>query len=223
MIRPIAVLRPEPGNSATIARLRAAGLPHVAVPLFKVVPLAWTPPAPTSFDRILLSSANALRHGGPGLAALTMLPALVVGEATAVAARHAGFHVVATGSNLLELLRRTDSHLRLLWLAGKDRTALDHSGLAQVVPVYRAAALPLRKSQALALADGVALLHSARAAAHFAAQIDRHAVPRARIRIVAISAQAMAPARAGWGGIKIAATPDETALIAAARTLAIDP
>jgi uroporphyrinogen-III synthase len=223
LTRPVAVLRPEPGNRATIERLRAAGLPCIAAPLFEVAPLDWTPPAPATFDRILLTSANALRHGGPGLAALTALPVLVVGSATATAARNAGFQIVATGdSDLAGLLQTTDPRLRLLWLAGEDRTALDHPALAQVVPVYRATALPLDQRQAEALAESVALLHSARAAAHFAAEIDRHAVPRARIRLAAISTKAVASAGAGWGEMAVAAAPDDDALIAAGAVLAID-
>jgi len=172
----------------------------------------------------VLTSANALRHGGSGLAALTGLPVLAIGPATAQAARDAGFTIRATGSRgLAALLARIDPETRLLWLAGQDRTAIDHPALAQVIPVYRSAPLPIDAAAAARLIDGVALLHSARAAALLAAALDRHALPRARVRLAAISAKVAAAAGPGWAGIATAAHPSDDALIATARALAIDP
>ena len=60
----VVVLRPEPGASATLARAKAAGIDAVAIPLFEVVPVAWDAPDPSSVDALLLTSANAARHGG---------------------------------------------------------------------------------------------------------------------------------------------------------------
>lgn len=224
MSRRVIVLRPAPGNAATLARLRAARLDAVALPLFAVEPLPWSPPPPAAFDALVLTSANALRHGGSGLAALTGLPVLAIGPATAQAARDAGFTIRATGSRgLAALLARIDPETRLLWLAGQDRTAIDHPALAQVIPVYRSAPLPIDAAAAARLIDGVALLHSARAAALLAAALDRHALPRARVRLAAISAKVAAAAGPGWAGIATAAHPSDDALIATARALAIDP
>ena len=93
MTRPIAVLRPEPGNAATVTRVTAAGWRAIALPLFVVRPLAWTAPDPSDFDGVLFTSANAVRHGGEELSQLTGLPAFAVGENSAQAARGAGFDV----------------------------------------------------------------------------------------------------------------------------------
>ena len=93
----VLVLRPEPGASATVDRARAMGLDAVATPLFEVEPLDWDVPEASGFDGVLLTSANALRHGGDGLQALRGLKAYAVGDATAQAAREAGFDVAATG------------------------------------------------------------------------------------------------------------------------------
>ena len=59
----IVVLRPEPGNADTCAKLRGLGLEPLAMPVFTVVPVAWTPPDVGTFDAVLLTSANAIRHG----------------------------------------------------------------------------------------------------------------------------------------------------------------
>ena len=86
------VLRPEPGNRATVGRALEMGLEPVACPLFAVGAVGWTAPDTRGFDYILFTSANAPRHGGEQLSRLTTLPALAVGPATAEAARAASFH-----------------------------------------------------------------------------------------------------------------------------------
>jgi len=222
--RRVAILRPEPGNTATMARLRQAGLAPLPLPLFAVTPLDWTPPAAAGFDGLLLTSANALRHGGAGLASLHGLPVLAVGRATADAARAAGFTVARTGStDVAELLRDTPGFARLLWLSGRDRTAIEHRALAAIIPVYASDPIALAAADAAQLAGSVALIHSARAGMRLAAELVRHQVPLASIRIAAISRKAAIAAGPGWDSIAIAASPDDDALIAAASALAIDP
>lgn len=224
MSRTVIVLRPAPGDRATIDRLHAASLTAISLPLFDISPLDWTPPDPAAFDRLLLTSANALRHGGPGLAALHSLPVLAVGAATADAARAAGFDIAATGtSDAATLLADLAPGLRLLWLAGRDRAALAHPALAQAIAVYHAAPRAITAAQAQSVADGVALLHSARAARHLAAELDRHGVPRARVRLAALSAKVAEATGPGWAKIAIARSPNDDELVAVARSLAIDP
>ena len=75
-MRRVLVLRPEPGASATVERARERGLDAVAIPLFEIEPLAWEAPEAGSFDGLLLTSANAVRHGGEGLASLRGLQGL---------------------------------------------------------------------------------------------------------------------------------------------------
>lgn len=224
MSRRVAILRPEPGNGATAERVARAGLEPLMLPLFSVRPLAWVPPASEAFDGLLLTSANALRHGGAGLAALRRLPVLAVGAATAAAARANGFEVVRTGSSdVAELLRGAARIERLLWLAGRERTAIDHPAIAAAIPVYASDAIELSQADAERLPGNVALIHSARAGSHLTAELARHGVAHGSIRIAAISAKAAEAAGSGWAATAIAAGPDDDALIAAARPLAIDP
>lgn len=224
MSRPLAILRPEPGNAATAAHVRSAGLVPLALPLFEVTPLDWTPPDPARFDGLLLTSANAVRHGGAGLCDLQGLPVLAVGAATADSARAAGFVVAQTGtSDLAELLRETTTFKRLLWLAGRDRTVTDHPALAATIAVYASDPLALAQADATALQGSVALIHSARAGVQLVRELTRHAIAPANLRIAAISARAAEAAGRGWGAVAVAATPDDDALIAAAHRLAIDP
>ncbi len=62
----VLVLRPEPAASATVSEARKRGLDVIAVPLFEIESVDWRAPNLHDFDGILLTSANALRFGGPG-------------------------------------------------------------------------------------------------------------------------------------------------------------
>jgi len=103
------------------------------------------------------------------------------------------------------------------------RTAIHHPAIAMTIAVYRAAAVPIDLAAVQPLRGSVALLHSARAAQHLAAAIDGTGIPRASLRLAAISAKAAVAAGGGWDRIAIAAAPTDEALIAVARLLAIDP
>lgn len=224
MSRRVAILRPEPGNAATASRLRDAGLDPLPLPLFEVRTLDWVPPDAAAFDGLLLTSANALRHGGAGLALLHDLPVLAVGSATAEAARAAGFDVVRTGSSdVADLLRDAPEFSRLLWLSGRDRTQIEHRALAVTIPVYASDPVALTPAGATTLKGSVAMIHSARAGMHLAAEMTRNGIAPDTVRIAAISHKAAIAAGPGWGAIAVAATPDDDALIATARPLAIDP
>ena len=120
MSRSLAVLRPEPGNSATARRIEALGLIAVQRPLFAVRPLPWDCPDPARFDTLLLTSANTLRHGGAQLAMLHDLPVIAVGEATAAAARAAGFRVRATGDRDSAAVLVMAGDARVLLLCGRE-------------------------------------------------------------------------------------------------------
>ena len=97
-MRRVVVLRPEPGASATGKRARKRGLDPIILPLFELEPVAWQAPDPHGFDGLLLTSANAVRMGGDQLKGLRGLPVHAVGEATAKAAREAGFDIASTGN-----------------------------------------------------------------------------------------------------------------------------
>lgn len=205
--RPIAIVRPEPGNAATVERVVAAGRIALPLPLFEVRPVAWSPPDPARYDCLLLTSANAVRHGGPGIAALTRLPVHAVGAATAAAARDAGFTVVAVGDSGVEGMAPPG---RVLQLVGREHRAAPG---ADTIVVYASETL----TPDLTLLNGtVVLLHSPRAARVLAERI----VDRSGIAIAAISSTAAEAAGTGWRAIAIADRPTDAALIAAALSLA---
>jgi uroporphyrinogen-III synthase len=224
LTRPVVILRPPPGGATTADRVRAAGLDPVLLPLFAVAPLDWTPPDPGAFDALLLTSANAARHGGAGLERLARLPVLAVGPETADAATQAGLRVIEHGSHgVTALLSRQPWNQRLLWLAGRDRIAVNHPAVRMTIAVYANAAIGWTPEQAAQLPGTVAMVHSARATHQLAEQLDAHRIPRASVRIAAISARAADADAHGWDRVAVAAQPSDAALIAAAQPLAIDP
>jgi uroporphyrinogen-III synthase len=216
-MRRVIVLRPEPGASETVARARALGLEALAVPLFAIEPVAWTRPE-GAFDGLLLTSANAVRSAGPGLEELRGLGAYAVGEATARAARGAGFDIAATGEEGVErLLGSIESDLRLLHLCGEDRTMVTARQAITPVVVYRAAAL---ETPELRIGDGdVVLIHSRRAGRRLGELVE----DRASVAVAAISAAAADAAGGGWGAIDAAETPADDARLALAARLCNKP
>jgi uroporphyrinogen-III synthase len=210
------VLRPEPGNRATIDRAKAMGLDPLSCPLFSTQPVLWTAPDPRHFDALLFTSANALRHGGEALAALTTLPALAVGPATADAARSSGFNVTMTGSEDVDaLLEALPGSQRLLHLTGADHRHPETRHAVQPVIVYASVAL---EAAIIPSGDFVALVHSPRAGARLAAL----APDRAKISIAAISARAAAACGPGWAATAVSEQPNDSALLAVAARLCQD-
>ena len=219
MTRTVAVLRPEPGNAATIARVEAAGLAAVRLPLFVVRSLGWTAPDPAAFDALILTSANAARLAGPGLDSLAGLPVFAVGPATAAAARARGLTIAETGDGdgaEIVTAMAARGFTRALLLAGRERH-VDVGGIvAEAISVYASDPLPIGDRSIAGLADTVALLHSARAGERLADLVDT----RASIRLAAISEAVAAAAGTGWAAIAVAPTPDDATMIALARRLA---
>lgn len=218
-MRRVAVLRPEPGASATVERARARGLDAFAIPLFAIEPVDWPAPDPGDFDALLLTSANALRSAGQQLAGLRALPVHAVGAATAEAAREAGFDIASTGDAGVErLLGSIEPGLRLLHLCGEDRRTSAAGGhQVTAVPVYRAQ--PRDEADLGQAAGSVALIHSPRAGERFARLVDELGIARATIAIAAISGAAAAAAGGGWASADAAESPDDDALLALAERL----
>ena len=147
-MRRVLVTRPEPGASAMAVRLAAKGFAPVVLPLTEIVPVP--PRDPGACDAVVATSANALRHAPAGfLAGLAGRRLFAVGEATATAARRAGFaDIVAaagTADDLAALIGQAmPAGARILHLAGHERTAgfeeeLTRRGFAvEIVETYRA-------------------------------------------------------------------------------------
>lgn len=215
----VAVLRPEPGNAATAARLEALGLHPLRLPLFRIAPVAWDPPGPGGFDGLLVTSANAIRHAGPALARYRALPVHAVGTATARAAERAGLAVAQTGEGgVADLLAGTTARA-LLHLAGRDHARTGPPVTATAV-VYASEPAPVPARTLHLLDGGVALLHSPRAGARLAALVEEADLPRATVALAAISPAAAQAAGPGWRAVAVAPRPAEDVLIAAARLLA---
>ncbi len=206
-----------PGNAETVGRLAMLGVIALPIPLFAVEPVAWLPPPVDGIDALLLTSANAVRHAGGGLATVRDVPAWCVGETTAAAARGAGLTVARVGTEGVTALLAGTSQ-QLLWLCGEERTGLLHQDEQRVaaIPVYRSAELPF-PTTALEQAS-VAMLHSARAARRLAALVP----DRADIAIVAISHDVAAAAGEGWRNVAVAAHPSDAEMVAIAAKLCQD-
>lgn len=206
------ILRPGPGAGASVERGRAAGLETEPMPLFEIRPLPWTAPDPTRFDGILMTSANAPRHGGPELAKLKSLPVHAVGEATAAAARAAGFQVATVGTGgAAELAAKLRRGERLLHLAGRNRR---DTGASETIPVYESAELP-PPAALWKLSEAVVAVHSPRAGRRLAELVE----DRTAITIAAISQAAAEACGAGWERVEVAAMPGDAALLALAAQL----
>ena len=218
-MRPLLVLRPEPGATATVERARERGLDARAVPLFEIEPVEWHAPDAGSFDALLLTCANALRCGGEQLASLRGLPVHAVGEATAEAARASGFDIASAGdAGVDRLLGSLEAELKLLHLCGEDRRAPSspRQSITSLV-VYRAR--PIESPDLSGAPGAVALVHSPRAGERLAELVR----DRSNAIVAAISPAAAAAVGDGWGAVEAAEQPGGDALLALAARLCNKP
>lgn len=209
-MRPLVVLRPEPGASRTASAARALGLEVRCHPLFVPEPVAWDLP-PGAYDALLVTSANAVRLAGN----IPRLPVHAVGEASAAAARNAGLNVVSVGDGGVEaLLAELAPNLRLLHLAGEERI-LPLMPRQQItsVTVYRMAPQPLPSADLLL--GAVVLVHSP-AAGRRLAEVS---VSREQVRVAAISSATAAACGSGWARLEAATEPTDAALLSLAAKL----
>ena len=212
-MRKLLLLRPEPGLSASAERARAQGIQVVTCPLFEVGPIAWKAPDPAGYDALLLTSANAIRHGGAELEKLKALPVHAVGAATGEAARRAQFKVATVGDgDIVDLLAMLPAGSRLLHLAGEDHRDVDDARIDRRI-VYRSAAIAEPDLPAL---DGlVVAVHSPRAGRRLADLTNG----RATTVIAAISRAAAEACGAGWERVESAEKPNDESLLALAARL----
>jgi uroporphyrinogen-III synthase len=191
--------------------------------LFELTPVSWRVPDPGEYDALLLTSANAVRHGREGLARLRGVPVHAVGDATAEAASDAGFAVAKAGDSGVDaLLSSLEPGLKLLHLCGEHRKtpASARQEISSIV-VYRSDEVPVPDLSAAAAS--VVLVHSPRAGARFACLVDGAALDRQAITVVAISAAAAAALGGGWQAVEVAGRPSDDALLALAERLCNKP
>lgn len=225
---PVIAIRPEPGCAASVAALQTKGLEACGFPLFTVEPVAWQAPDPDTIDALLIGSANAIRQGGEALADYLGKPVYAVGMATTNAARKLGFAVIGIGEGGLQsvLDQVLPGHKRLLRLAGRERVDLILPGDTEMIErtVYAATPLPMpRELEAMLRKPCVVMLHSARAARHFAGLCLAHGIDRSRISLAAIGPRVASAVGDGWAVLANAQRSDDQALLALAQELCQNP
>lgn len=228
----VLVTRAEPGAAETARRLIDLGYAPVVAPLLSVAVNEDAQLDLAGVQAVLFSSAAGARAFAQ-IAHRADFPALCVGEATALAAREAGFTDVRAAdgdAESLAALARAALDPRagaVLWASGADISRdiaadLRAAGFdARRAIVYRAemaehlpeAAVHALRSEKLA----AVLFHSARAAEAFArCAADAGLADRAsRLAAICISPRVAAAAQAlSWARIAAASEPSEDALLA---------
>jgi uroporphyrinogen-III synthase len=224
------VTRPEPDATRTADRLRALGHRVLVQPLLRIE--FSTPPRDVPHPAALVvTSQNGLRSlaAWPQAADWRRVPMFVAGPATARAAAELGFGDVRTGAtdagSLAELVAQSMPRHRgpVIYPAARDRAGSIAAGLlangydVRTIEAYRADLVPfldpaVREALALRAVDGV-LLYSRRTAAAFRDLAAAAGIPPGPATAYVISEQVGEVVR-GLMPVKVAATPDEDALLA---------
>ncbi len=232
----VLLTRARSSGEATAKRLRERGHDPVLLPLIDYRDTGAALPE-DDFDAVAFTSAAAIATLADRPAETWMplraLPAFCVGEATAHAAREAGFGKVIAGpgnaAGLPDVIRAGDGSNeapdRLLYLAPRDRAfdlaaALSARGVdVTQIELYAAETVdPGEAALRSSLADcsgGAVLLYSPRTAAHLAALATKYALTDgfAGLTLIAIS-ENVARAIAGHGlpGVLVSEKPHEDGL-----------
>jgi uroporphyrinogen-III synthase len=248
----VLVTRPRPDDEATAAALRAWGFVALTAPMLRFEAVAFHDDIDASYGAVIITSANALRGIEACLedSRLLKLPLLAAGEASAAAARRAGFgNVLAAdggAASLRDLVvasvkaKRLKKAGTLLYLAGADLardlsgelrargfTVVTHTTYRMVPEV----SLPREVCDAFA-ANGVeAVLHYSRRSARAFLEAARSAgveITALAIPHCCISAAVASILRdAGATQVVVAASADENAVFEALdralRTVSREP
>ena len=227
------VTRPEPDGERTAAELRALGHDVTLAPLLRVELMPDADLGTGPWSAVLITSANGARaiaaHKRRG--ELTALPVLAVGQASAAAARNAGFSDVASaggdGGDLARLAaaKFAGGARPLLYLAGQER-ARDLGGeltpggvqvdIAVVYRTVKAEAFPAQLRAALQTGAVEGVLHFSRRSVEAYLDCARD-VPGPALTPVhyCLSARAAEPLlAAGAARIRVATRPDEAGMLA---------
>lgn len=225
----LAVTRAEPEASRTASRIDARGGQAVLAPLLTIEPNAQLDASLDGVQALLFTSANGVRAFGTPKRDVAVF---AVGDATASAARNAGFTNVQTGEGDSEALARLAIascdpragkivHVSGMHIAGDAAGVLTQAGFSaerRIAYEARAAtALPPNLAARLASTpphlDRV-LFHSARAAEIFTS-LARAETPA--LMAVCLSEQVASAAKLSpWARVIVAARPREDALLEAA-------
>ena len=216
----VLVTRMQPDAGATAKRVRDHGAEAIVAPLIEYVPGPFDTDL-SGVQVLLFTSANGVRAFADATSARDRA-VLTVGDATAEAARAAGFtRVRSAGGDVAALAalaseKLKPEHGRLLYISGADIARdlveqLTGAGFAAERRIaYEARAVD--KLPELPPYD-VALFHSARAASIFATLGAPHA---GQARAGCLSpAVAEAAAKTGWLSLIVASAPREEALLQA--------
>lgn len=219
----VAITRAQPEADATAARLQAMGAEPVLAPLLRIAPRVFDANL-SGVQALLFSSSNGVRafaHASSACGAI----ALVVGDATAAAARAAGFADVRSADGdvtaLAALARATlipggDKlvHISGAHAAGDLAGALKAAGFETERRVAYEALAATALPCALEAPLDVVLFHSGRAAEAYIAL----GAPSAEKRVAACLSPAIAEiaARVNWARLIVAPRPHEEALLEAA-------
>lgn len=215
------IIRPQPGADATAHRLRAAGHEPILMPLFSIEHLAMQRLSADGYDAILLTSGNAARAAVEFLTHNSATPVYAVGSATASALHVLSVPVAKTGSEGVEALVRVavaDGHQRLLWLAGEDHSPIPHiDGVRiDIEIVYRSATVSTPDNFVRHVTESdVVILHSSRAARHFADLCFTMNIPRADVTLATFSSAIAKAAGENWAAMVVADAPNDAALLKA--------
>jgi uroporphyrinogen-III synthase len=220
------ITRAQPEAQATADRVRALRHEPVVAPVLEVQPAGEAPD---------LAGIGALaftsRNGARALAALCLernLPVFTVGDATAAAAREAGFTEVVSASGDVASLVAVIAERRAA-LNGQVLYAAPEEPAGDLVAALAARGVPARAHTVYRTAPAefappadvdVVLLHSAKAARRLADHPDLAAAAPTMTAICISPAAAEPLSGLGFREVLTASSPNESAMIEALRTWA---
>ncbi len=143
------LLRPTEGAEQSAIIAREKGFNPIIAPATEINALTWDAPPAQGFDAIMITSANALRHGGEAIHQYKHLPLYAVGKATAKLAEEMGFTIAAIGKGgakaLWPLIKQSDAK-NIVRLVGRDYVPIydEHIQICTII-VYEARALPMHE------------------------------------------------------------------------------
>lgn len=228
----VLVTRPDEDAQSLMAALEALGHETVAAPLLSIRHLPDVKIPDADYRALLVTSANGIRALGDRASRLLSTKLFAVGEASAEAARAAGFaDVEAADGDVVSLSAlvarrlapegRPLLHIAGSVIAGDLKADLEAKGFSVTRAVLYDAVTPSRLPEAAraalkaGLVDGV-LLYSPRTAKTFAHLVLNEGMEGSLSSVTAFClSQAVADALTGlcFGSIRVAETPDQLSLL----------